>query len=235
MNKTFVLGFLLCFLSFPGFPATMPPVRMKFVDAQDGSPITGAHVLFQGSASEGTFTGHGGRTANLFAIEAVTDDTGEIRLPKQEFSPRPFFLNTNYNNPSMIVLQPGYMLVILTNTLRIIPNLEEASTWQYDNQTIKMTRATTDNDVPHAIYFARQYAEQTASEKSMCYWKKIPRFLVATDRLNAEWDRKRVTLTDPALRNRVVTSPLQRIVMNDQFFIEKGCGSPKVFFEPYLR
>ena len=53
-NKAFLLGFLLCFLSSPGFAATMPPVRMKFVDAQDDRPVPAAHVLFQGSAQEGT-------------------------------------------------------------------------------------------------------------------------------------------------------------------------------------
>ena len=235
MNKAFLVGFLLCFLSFPGFPATMPPVRMKVVDAQDDSPIVGAHVLFQGSAQEGTLTGHGGRLANLFVVEAVTDDTGEIRLPKQEFSPRPFFLNTNYHNPSMVVLKPGYALVVLTNNLRTIPTLEEVTTWQYDNQSIKMKRATTDNDIPHAAYLAGMYAERTVSEWSICSWKKIPRFLVATDRMAAEWNRTRTTLADPALRNRGVTSPLEKILMNDKFFAEKGCGSPKTFFEPYLR
>ena len=234
-NKAFLLGFLLYFLSSPGFAATMPPVRMKFVDAQDDRPVPAAHVLFQGSAQEGTLTGHGGRLANLFVVESVTDDAGEVRLPKQEFSPRPFFLNTNYDNPSMVVLKPGYALVVLTNHLRIIPTLEEMTTWQYDNQTIKMKRATTDNEMPHAVYFAAIYAEQTMSEQNLCSWQKIPRFLVATDRMAAEWDRKRTTLADPALRNRAVTSPLRKILMNDKFFTEKGCGPPKVFFEPYLR
>jgi hypothetical protein len=235
MNWAFLLGFLLCLLPFPVLPATMPPVRMKVVDAQDGNPVAAAHVLFQGNAHEGTFTGHGGRVANLFVVEAVTDEAGEIRLPKQEFSAQPFFLNTNYHNPSMVVFKPGYVLVILTNTLRIIPNLEEVTTWQYDNETVKMKRATTDNDIPNALTYAAMYAELSVSEESICSWKKIPRFLVAVDRLAAEWNRKRATLADAALRNREVTTPLQKILMNDKLFAEKGCGSPKAFFEPYLR
>lgn len=234
MTKFFLLVFA-CVLSLPALPATMPAVRMKVVDAQDGSPVAGAHVLFQASAHEGTLTGHGGKSANLFAVEAVADDKGEFRLPQQEFSPRPFLLNTNYSNPSMVLLKPGYKLLVLTNTLRIVPNLDEVTVWQYDNQTVKMARATADSDIPHAVYFAKQYAEQTASEKNLCYWKKLPRFLVATDRLGAEWEKKRATLADPALRNRVVMSPLQQIFRNNAFFVEKGCGSPKAFFEPYLR
>ena len=235
MNWTVLVGFLLYLLAFPAVPATMPPVRMKFVDSQDGRPVAGAHVLFQANAHEGTMTGHGGTAANLFVIEEVTDDSGEIHLPKQDFSPRPFFLNTNYHNPSMVVFKPGYVLVILTNSLRIVPNLDEVTTWQYDNQTIKMKKAATDNDIPHALTYAAIYAEMPVSEKSSCAWKKIPRFLVAVDRSTSEWNRKRVTLSDAALRRKAVSSPLQKILMNEKFFAERNCGSPKAFFEPYLR
>jgi hypothetical protein len=212
----------------------MPPIRMKVVDAQDGSPVAGAHVLFLGTAQEGTLTGHGGRTANLFAVETTTDDAGELRLPKQEFSAQPFFLNTIYHNPRLVVLKPGYALLTLTNTLRVIPNLDEVKSWQYNDQIVKMTRST-DSDIPRTVYFAGLYAEQTASEKNICFWKKVPRFLVAVDRLAAEWTQKRATIADPALRNKSVSSPLQKILMNEKFFADNGCGSAKTFFEPYLR
>src|SRR2546425_6904190 len=86
-----LLGLLLLLRPAPGSPATMPAIRMKIVDAQDGSPVAGANVLFIGTAHEGTLTGHGGRGANLFASETMTDDAGELRIPKQEFSGQPFF------------------------------------------------------------------------------------------------------------------------------------------------
>lgn len=235
MSPSFIFGFLLCLLAVPGFAATMPSVRMKVVDAEDGTSIAGAHVLFQAKAHEGTFTGHGGRSATLFAVEAVTDQTGGIHFPKQEFSAYPFFLNTNYHNPTMVVFKPGYVLLILINTLRTIPNLDEVTMWEYDNQTVKMKRATMDSDLPETLGSAAIYAEMSASEKDICFWKKIPRFLVAADRLTEDWDRKRATLTDAALRNKRVTSTLRKILMNDPFYAEKKCGSPKAFFEPYLR
>jgi len=31
------------------------------------------------------------------------------------------------------------------------------------------------------------------------------------------------------------TSRLQFLFMNDGLFVQKGCGSPKAFFAPYLR
>jgi hypothetical protein len=50
-----------------------------------------------------------------------------------------------------------------------------------------------------------------------------------------EWTQNRATITDPALRNKSVSSPLQKILMNEKFFAETRCGSAKAFFEPYLR
>lgn len=235
VRRSFILGLLLCLLAVPGFTATMPPVRMKVVDAEDGTPIAGAHALFQAKAHEGTLTGHGGRSATLFAVESVTDHTGGIDFPKQEFSARPFFLNTNYHNPTMVVFKPGYLLLILTNTLRIIPNLDEVTVWQYDNQTVRMKRATTDQDMLDTLDWAVIHAEMSASEKDICFWKKIPRFLVAVDRQSAEWDRKRTSLADESLRSKRAASALRKVLMNDRFFVEKNCGSPKAFFEPYLR
>ncbi len=235
MNRILLTALLLCLLPLPAFPATMPPVRMKVVDAQDGRPVAGAHVLFQANAHEGTFTGHGGRSANLFVAETVTDHLGDIHLPQQEFPTQPFFLNTVLHNPSMIVLKPGYALLILTNGPAIIPNLDEMTAWQYEGHTVRMKQANSDNDMSHALTYAASYAEMSMSERSLCAWRKFPRFLVAVDRLAAEWNRKRATLADTALRNKAVTSPLQKILMNDRFFVEKKCGSPKAFFEPYLR
>jgi hypothetical protein len=84
----------------------------------------------------------------------------------------------------------------------------------------------------HAVHFAAEYANRATG---VCSWKKIPRFLVAVDRSAAEWNRKRASLSDEVLRRRVVSSPLERVLMNDGYYIEKECGSPKAFFELHQR
>jgi hypothetical protein len=211
---------LAALLAVDACAATMPPVRMKLVDAEDGRPVAGVHVLFQATAREGTFTGHGGRGVSLFAAEAVTDDAGELRLPKQEFSAQPFFLNTNYENPSMLLLKPGYALVILHNRRRSVPDLKEITVWEYNEQTIRMKRGA-DVETSTALYLAATYANQAMADGALCGWKKFPRFLVALDRA--------------AQRDKQVSSPLQFLLQNDQVFVDRGCGSPKTFFEPYLR
>ncbi len=60
-------------------------------------------------------------------------------------------------------------------------------------------------------------------------------FFVAVDRLAGEWSQKRATIAAPAIRNKSVSSVLQTILTNEQFFAEKGCGSARAFFAPYLR
>jgi hypothetical protein len=235
LSKALLLALLLCGLPSPGIAATMPAVRMKIVDAHDDSPVAGAHVLFRASAREGTWTGHGGRSATLFVAEAVTDEAGELRLPKQDFSAQPFFLNTNYENPALLVFKPGYVLVDLRNTRRVIAELQDLTTWQYDNQTVKMKRAATDSDTARGVDWAATFAQHSMGPPDLCSWKKIPRFLVAVDRAAADWNRRRESVADELLRRHTVSSPLQFVLMNEAFYIEKGCGSPKAFFEPHLR
>src|SRR5262249_17652416 len=197
---------LALLLPDPGSAATMPAIPMKVVEAQTGSPVAGANVLFLGTAHEGTLTGHGGRSANLFATETITDDAGEFRIPKEEFSFDPFFMNTIYDNPRLVVLKPGYALLTLTNTLRIIPNLDEVTTWQYNDQAVNMKRAT-DHDIPDTVYSASLYAGQTMSQKNICGWKKAPRFFVAVDRMAAGWGPKPATIADPAGPHKGVSKP----------------------------
>ena len=153
---------------------------MRVVDAQDASPIAGAHVLFHAGAREGTLTGHGGKHATLFVAETVTDASGELRLPRQDFKPQPFFLNTNYENPWMLIFKPGYVLADLRNTRW--PELQDLTTWPYNNQTVTMTRATTDSEISRAVDWAATSARLTMGSPDLCAWKKIPRFLVAVDR-----------------------------------------------------
>lgn len=212
----------------------MPAVSMTVVDAWDGKPLAGVFVLFRAGAYEGTLTGHGGRGVLLFAAEAVTNEDGGFQIGKQEFSAYPFFLNTHYENPQMTIFKPGYVVQILHNERRIIAELEDVTTWMYDRQTIRLKRAATDEETAHAVYFAAENAWLTMSVP-LCSWKRMPRFLVAVDRAADDWDRRRASLTSD-LRFRSARRPLRDVLMNDELYAKKtACGSPKAFFEPYLR
>jgi len=203
----------------PVSAATMPAVTMKVVDEHDGRPIPGLVALFWGTAREGTFTGHGGRHAMLFAAEAVSDESGELRFPKQDFKSQPFFLNTNYENPSMLLLKPGYAPLVLHNQLRIVPTLAEASTWEYEGKAVKMKKAT-DEDLRRQAYFVTTYTDMMLGFDGGCTWKRVPRSIVAADRMFPRPGK---------------STTLRTLFMNDALLVQKGCGSPKTFFEPYLR
>jgi hypothetical protein len=216
----FIVGSLTLLLLLPAAPviaATMPAVKMKVVDEHDGTPIPGLVALFWGTAREGTITGHGGRHAILFAVEAVSEESGELRFPEQPFSSQPFFLNTNYENPSMLLLKAGYAPLVLHNRLRIVPSLAEASRWEYEGQTVKLTKATVD-PMRQQAYLTTTYTDMMLDRR--CTWKRVPRALVAADRM----------FPDPGK-----TNTLRTLFMNDALFAQQGCGSPKEFFEPYLR
>lgn len=192
---------------------------MSVVDAQDGTPLAGVVALFRGLAREGTMTGHGGKHAVLFAVEAVSDAAGQLRLPKQEFDSQPFFLNTNYENPSMMLLQPGYAPLHLVNQLRSVPTLAEASRWEYEGKTVKMTKAAPDEMRRHG-YLVTLYTNAVVAPDRRCTWKRVPRTLVVADRM---------------FPSAGTSTTLRTIFMNEARFAQHGCGSPKAFFEPYLR
>jgi hypothetical protein len=203
----------------PAIAATMPAVNMKVVDEHDGMPLAGVVALFRGTAREGTITGHGGRHAILFATEAVSDEAGDLRFPKQHFRSRPFFLNTNYENPSMLLLKPGYAPLVLSNQLRIIPTLAEASTWEYEGKTVTLKTATAD-ELRQQAYLITLHTDMTLGFGGECAWKRVPRALVMADRM----------FPDPGK-----TNTLRTLFMNDALFVQQGCGSPRAFFAPYLR
>ena len=221
-NGRFVVESLtlsLFLAAIPVIAATMPAVKMKVLDEHDGTPIPGLVALFWGTAREGTITGHGGKRAILFAVEAVSDESGELHFPRQDFSSQPFFLNTNYENPSMLLLKPGYAPLLLHNQLRIVPTLPEASTWEYEGKTVKMKEAT-DDPMRQQAYLITTYTNMMLGVDGGCTWKRVPRALVMADRM---------------FPNPGKTNTLRTLFMNDALFVQRGCGSPKAFFEPYLR
>src|SRR6185436_3738605 len=114
--------------------------------------------------------------------EAVSDESGELRFPKQDFRAQPFFLNTNYENPSMLLLKPGYGPLVLHNQLRIVPTLAEASKWEYEGKTVKMKKATHD-EMRRQGYLITTYTDMIVGLDGGCAWKRVPRTLVAADRM----------------------------------------------------
>jgi len=117
------------------------PIRMRVVEAGTGKPVAGAEVRYYAEAWEGTFTGHGGRTALMFDIPARSDADGAIVIPPTDFSPRLFGflgLNTNYGNAEMRIAKPGYKTLVLRNNLRIIPNLREVIDWEHEGRTVEL-------------------------------------------------------------------------------------------------
>ena len=84
---------------------TIPSVQLRVIDSSSGNPLEKANVIFFAEATDGTFTGHGGSSSNLFLVEGVTDHAGVVRFPAQTFDV-PFW--RNLHGPFMYVYKPGY-------------------------------------------------------------------------------------------------------------------------------
>ncbi len=119
----------------------------------------------------------------------------------------------------MLLLKPGYAPLVLHNQLRIVPTLAEASTWEYEGKTVRMKEAT-DDPMRQQAYLITTYTNMMLGVDGECTWKRVPRALVMADRM---------------FPNPGKTNTLRTLFMNDALFVQRGCGSPKTFFEPYLR
>jgi len=217
MSFAFALLAPCAIIASAAMAATMPPVKMKVVD-DEGKPVAGVVAFFTETAHQGTLTGHGGKSALLFAAEAVSDEGGELSFPRQEFTSHPFFLNTIHENPSMLFLKPGYAPLTLRNELRIMPTLAEASVWEKNGRTVTMKPANKDDPYNMESWHIKQQTSLgVGTDPAACTWKKVPRTLVTADRMYR--DRE---------------SALHMLLMNDALFARHGCGSPGAFFAPYL-
>ncbi len=134
--------FIIAFsLPVPAIAESTQPIRMRVVESGTNKPVAGANVRYFAMVREGTFTGHGGRTATMFEIRGESDADGNIALPATQFSPRIFGIfgqNTNYENANMSITQSGYKPIQLSNNLRIMPNLDEVIAWQYQGSTVEL-------------------------------------------------------------------------------------------------
>ena len=82
-----------------------------------------------------------------------------------------------------------------------------------------MRKATAD-EIRQQAYLVTTYTDMVLGFDRGCPWKRVPRILVAADRM---------------FHNPGKTNTLRALFMNDALFVQQGCGSPKAFFEPYLR
>lgn len=137
----FLIAGLVLSLPLLAAAETTREIRMRVVESATGKPVAGAQVRYRATASEGTFTGHGGRTGILFDIRAESDANGTIAIPPTKFDARifgVFGMNTNYENARMTITRRGYESLELRNSLRIIPQLDEVISWEHNGRTVEL-------------------------------------------------------------------------------------------------
>lgn len=196
----------------------MPPVKMTVVDDRHGAPLEGVVAMFWEMAHRGTFTGHGGTRTVLFAAEARSDEAGRLDFAAQEFGSQPFFLNTNYDGPAMLLLKPGYAPAVLFNRSHNRPTLEDATVWDRAGDTVRLRRldASQPNAFPLDVAI---FTDQMLEPEGRCAWKRVPLTIVTADGMKT---------------SRYRSTTLARLLNDEPRYLQQGCGSPQAFFAPYV-
>jgi len=99
-----------------------------------------------------------------------------------------------------------------------------------------MRRVGTDKASPQTPFAWQSRADEIYGfgYKDICLWKKIPRFLVAVDHVVNESNRELQMINAKDLYLTAQVSPLRSLLAKEKYYTENGCGSPKMFFDPYL-
>lgn len=220
--------------------ATTERIRVQVVDAETNAPIEGAWVVYQVAASEGTFTGHGGKIAQLAVLEAVTNHEGIFVIPAQSIDPYPFWFSTNYSAPNLWVFKSGYNPASTRQLwyAPIFPKLEDILQWGKEKTELRLNKAESPdqylekiknfNSELGGIYDSRDI-DQCSWEKSP--WKNFPNTIIHIEDevMSMENPGKKIhfqTMLRNLLRNEAYRKSLSRVLKDD-------CGSPSKFFENY--
>ncbi len=226
---TLLLLWLGLLPSLPGcvssFTYTAEPITAVVVDADTKKPLDGVVVVAHWQLITGT-AGGSVDAGQLMVMEAVTGPDGKFTFPG--FGPKTVWNRVLvHQDPELLLFKPGYEYQRLFNPY--------SSDWAL--RTRPMRRSVWDGKVIELRPFkgeVTEYAERfkdlnreldsiISKEPEKCYWKKIPRMILAMMDQRLILEQKGV---------RYAYSIDQHLTINDEYFRTKGrleCGSPKDF------
>ena len=206
----------------------MPIVSMTVRDSSNGSPIRGAVIIFTAEASEGSWTGHGGASTTLFLAEAISDGEGRFSIPRQNV-PAPYFLNTQYRVPTMLIFMPGYKNTLVQNYSQA-PDRSYVTKWDHNHEPIEMIRDTTPETRAANLDHAMEFATEAYSHLKPCGWKNIPRALKALEHEFVSW-----TLTPESKQIRLFygweEGPVSKIIRERADSVSLSCPAANAYFK----
>jgi hypothetical protein len=185
--------------------ASMPAVTIKVVDVRSGTALQGVTaMLWQSAHGPGGFSGHGGKRIALFASETISDQSGALHFPRQQFDGPPLFSMMNEEAPAMLLLKPGYAPLVLDERYQL----------ERPGATVAMTPTAPGprSDMDLSLYLStRDLLEPT----DRCVWQHVPNTLVTGYHMSKGG------------------SALSTLQADADRHTAAGCASPRTFFKHY--
>lgn len=203
------------------------PIEARVVDAETKQPLEGvivvAHWVLEGGI-------HVDRVGELFIMETVTDKNGRLYFPG--WGPIRHWKRSRLTNmdPELLIFKSGYEYQRLAN-----PSTKEAiegkpypvrrSQWNGKAIEMKKFKGTIQAYKGHFESLNNDLEHIAADNPEECGWKKIPNTIRAMN-------RERMHLIAQGVNPNTLSSIDKRLLMNDEYFAQKGgCGSPRAFFK----
>jgi len=224
----FVLGCLCGFAVGGAAAVTVPAVPISVVDAESGTPVAGAYVIYRLTAEEGTLTGHGGKTAVARLVEVRTDANGQATIPAGDFERWPFWGGFHWSMPKLLVFKGGYLPETVDWSYgQIFPDLKDIVGWPQAQRPVKMKKPAREQQLFEPLRWfgndlERLYGRSTRP-KDQCGWHTIPRTIVALE-------DEVMRLETAGARQSHETTPLRNLLSGSR---GDGCGAATSFFQSF--
>jgi hypothetical protein len=212
-----IAAFIILFLLF--FTYTRGGMSGRVVDADTGKPIPGVIVVVNwrivASSPAGDAT-----IGQLHITETITDSKGRYRF--SAWGPKVlFFGHLDSGAPRAIYFKDGYKYVIKDNSERLFQHAPEFPDPHGD--VIKLVKFS-GSKLEYAKHVKLLDNETTYSFRygKKCEWKKVPRLLVALERISLQMESDGIRLPGWEIGNNIQTTK--------QVGNVKECGSPDQFF-----
>ncbi|HEY8101773.1 MAG TPA: carboxypeptidase-like regulatory domain-containing protein [Burkholderiaceae bacterium] len=218
------LAIALVIATFIIYPSVYfsPEIRARVV-TPSGEPVEGAVVVASWS-----ITGfiNNARLGQLALYEAVTDKNGDFYIP--QWGPRYALMGMIMGKePTIRIFHPRFVPLVVENTQHVIS--VAASTvirFRFQDQAISLvpfhgTPAEYEDQLSGLVRSLDFFLFDTpVNGAKRCYWKKVPRMLIALQSVKDELTREGIGKSIPSLQDYVAIDQPQ-------------CEDSRLFFQGY--
>lgn len=205
------------------------PIEAWIVDSETKQPLDGvivvAHWQLKGGLEGGNPVGQ------MMVMETVTDAKGRFYFPGWGPKLHPWQGELKDESPRILLFKSGYAYQGLLNhttnkTMRGDLEIPLRSIWNKRTIKLEKFKGTMEEYAEHVYRLGQDMDSMLdfASGDKKCEWKKVPRMLVALDRIDANFESRNIKVGAWRLGAHILR-------IED---IPQHCGSPKEFLKSYL-